>query len=545
MKSFSCLMFACLYAFAAAGNLPAQENEPRPTGEEAIAARYAMWAESAFREKRFPQAEAFLLRAADYASASSDLSYLLALVKKELSAPARGVLTAARLALATDRWTLYSRRDAIYVEAEALIRLGMYNDALNALSELNEDERAAELRLSALQLAGAPNFYAELAWTFERYPYNPAFPRILFRRAAGRLVPDGRERELVDTALKRLPALLDIDGDLIRYAAPFIGDRDEARRLLAAWRESGAAGRGARIAALPVCLETGLIDEDTALDELFAAPASGPGEVLPVIDRDTLLGVWGLLRTDAARAVFSGRLLAFSGEITGDSNGDGLVNSRAGYRDGILESYSLDQDQDGVDEILVVFESGWPSSAELSYIDGPAAGMIDKVFIVWEKYPALRDAARGKTRYFFRPAELNYPAVRFETLGGPDGGILWPEPVGGPVTFTEQLALAYAYRIERPGSNFPGSVERIDCEGGVIYSAKEYLNERLVAETSYERGLPLFQRIDLDLDGRMETVRRFKQTADTFLRLSGAMPEIEIIESDWDGDGFVEYREEP
>ena len=49
---------------------------------------------------------------------------------------------AARLALATDRWTLYSRRDAVYIEAEALIRLSLYNEALNALSELGEDEYA-------------------------------------------------------------------------------------------------------------------------------------------------------------------------------------------------------------------------------------------------------------------------------------------------------------------------------------------------------------------------------------------------------------------
>ena len=201
--------FACIYALVAAEKLSAQENEPRPaTGEEAIAARYAEWAESAFREKRFPQAEAFLLRAADYASGSSDLSYLLALVKKELSAPMREVLTALRLALATDRWTLYSRRDALYAEAEALIHLRLYNQALSTLSELDGDERAAELRVLAMRyLPGAANFAAALAAALERYPYNPAFPRILFQHAAARTAPDADERALVDTALKRLPAL--------------------------------------------------------------------------------------------------------------------------------------------------------------------------------------------------------------------------------------------------------------------------------------------------------------------------------------------------
>ncbi|MDR2445420.1 MAG: hypothetical protein LBD44_05750 [Spirochaetaceae bacterium] len=553
MKSFFCLSFTCFCA-AAVVNLSAQENETGlPSGEEAIAVRYAEWAESAFREKRFPQAEVFLLRAADYASVSSDLSYLLALVKKELSSPVREVLTAARLALATDRWTLYSRRDALYTEAAALIHMRRYNEALNTLSELDGDERAAELRLLALEhLPGAENFYAALTAAFERYPYNPLFPSILFRSVSGRMIPSaGMERVLVDTALKRLPALLELDADLIRHAAPFMADRDEARRLLGAWRETGGAGLVARLAALPVCLETGLIGDEEAIDELFPAPATQgvSGETLPVLDRGTLLAVWGLLRTGEAREEFRGRLLSFSGAITGDDNRDGVVNSRAGYRNGSLVSYTMDADQDGVNEILAAFEDGWPVSGELAYTDDTETDRIDKVFIVWEKYPALHEAARGKTRYFFRPMEFNYPVVRFETLGGP-GGIPFPEPEAGAAMFTGRLAFANAYRIERPGNDFPGSVERIECEGGIVYSAKEYLDGRLVAETGFEKGLPVFQRIDLDLDGRMETVRRFRRTADSFFRLPNdgdigiLQPEIEVIESDWDGDGFVEYREE-
>ncbi|MDR3356652.1 MAG: hypothetical protein LBO04_05625 [Spirochaetaceae bacterium] len=550
MKRFLLLLPVC-FCFAVAGPA-ARDTDPRTAGdavargEEAIAARYVEWAADAFREKRFSQAEAFLLRAADYASVSSDLSYLLALVKKELSAPVREALAAARLALATDRWVLYSREDAVYVEVWALIRLGRCNEALDELAGLGENERTAELRLSALgRLPGTDGFYTALAAALEKYPYEPAFPRLLFRRAAVRDVPAGvRERALVDTALKRLPALLRLDGDLVVYAAPLMADRDEARRLLAAWRVSGGAARELRAASLPVSLDTGLIGEDEALDELFAAD-----DIFPQLDRDTLLAVWELLRTEAARDEARRRLAAFSGVITTDGDGDGVVNARAEYRDGRPVAYSLDEDQDGIDELLVVFEAAWPVSAELAYADGGETDSRERVFVVWEKYPALREAARGKTRYLFRPMDFNYPAVRFETLCGPDG-LLLPLPEKGLAMFTEYLALANAYGIERPGSDFPGSVERIECEGGVIFSVKEYLDGRLVAETSYERGLPVYQRIDLDLDGRMETVRRFKRTEASFSAAGGytgvlpGEPEIEVIESDWDGDGFSEYREE-
>jgi hypothetical protein len=271
---------------------------------------------------------------------------------------------------------------------------------------------------------------------------------------------------------------------------------------------------------------------------------------LPAIDRDTLLAVWDLLRTEEARNAFRQRLLSFSGAITMDKNGDGAVNSRAEYRNGALISYSLDDNQDGIDEMLIVFESGRPVSAELEYKDGYSRLGTDrdgKVFIVWEMYPALREAVRAGERYFFRPMEFNYPAVRFQTLAGPDG-VPFSLPENGAVTFTDNLMLANAYRIERPGGDFPGGIERIECEGGVVSSSKQYLNGRLVAETSYEKGLPVFQRIDLDLDGRMETVKRFKRAESPFSPLLGAdpalPPEIEVIESDWDGDGFVEYREE-
>ena len=42
------------------------------------------------------------------------------------------------------------------------------------------------------------------------------------------------------------------------------------------------------------------------------------------------------------------------------------------------------------------------------------------------------------------------------------------------------------------------------------------------------------ERLDLDLDGRMETVRRY-----------GPDGTLILSESDWDGDGIYEYAETP
>jgi hypothetical protein len=536
--TLSAILPTALYAQAGGRQAGVAATNDAEFGETAIAARYVDWAETAFREGSFLRAEAFLERAADYAPVSSDLSYLLALTRLELSRPARDTLASVHLALATDRWTLYSRADALRLEAEMLIRLRRYNEAFDTILALEEGERTAELRLLALEhLPSDAEFAAAMEAAFKRYPNSPQFLRILFRHAAQRPFPDARERALVDTALKRLPVLLAADGDLIRYAAPFIADRDEARRLLAAWRATGG-NRKLRLEALPVCLEIGLIDERTAMDELFAASAVND------VDRNVLLAVWDLLRTDEAREDMAGRLAEFSGTVTGDANGDGITDSRAAYRSGALVSYVLDADQDGVDEMAVEFDSdgaqGWPARAELAYSDGGNAGGTERIALVWENYPAVSEAVAGNTRWFFRPMELDYPALSFRTAGGV---LLLPDPEPSGAMFTRGMMALNAFRAERPGRDFPGAVEVFECGGGVVLSAKEYLDGRLVAETAYEGGLPVFRRIDLDLDGRMETVRRFRRAAETARPNIDEVFEIESIESDFDGDGVAEYSE--
>jgi hypothetical protein len=241
------------------------------------------------------------------------------------------------------------------------------------------------------------------------------------------------------------------------------------------------------------------------------------------------------------------RLAAFSGTITTDKNGDGVTDSRSDYRSGALVSYTLDADQDGVDEMAVSFGSDeapgaeWPASAELVYTNGAAFGGAERISIVWEKYPALREAVIGDTRWFFRPMEADYPALSFRTAGY---GILLADPDPRVAAFTRGMMAAYAYRIERPGRDFPGGIEALECAGGVIHSAKEYVDGRLAAETFYEGGVPVSQRIDLDLDGRLETVRRFSRSASgTAPRTMDTAFEIASVESDFDGDGIAEYRE--
>jgi hypothetical protein len=93
----------------------------------------------------------------------------------------------------------------------------------------------------------------------------------------------------------------------------------------------------------------------------------------------------------------------------------------------------------------------------------------------------------------------------------------------------------------------------MELEKGVPLRVREYLGEVLVSETSFFQGRPQFQIVDLDLDGRLETVRRFRRTPpplrageeaeDDLPAFFDQGGEIEYAESDWDGDGIFESRQ--
>jgi hypothetical protein len=70
----------------------------------------------------------------------------------------------------------------------------------------------------------------------------------------------------------------------------------------------------------------------------------------------------------------------------------------------------------------------------------------------------------------------------------------------------------------------------------------------IITETEFSQGWPSLERLDLDLDGRMETLRHFPVT-----HSFKGIPDLATIlqarslysssESDWNGDGIYEYRE--
>jgi hypothetical protein len=515
------LPLAAALLWAAPCVLNAQAQDYGGTGEAAVAERYAQWARTAIDNGQWEAAEAALERAADYADVLSDLSCLLAQVRIHLGRSRRLVLEALRQALAFNRWNVCSAAQARLLEAETLIALHFYGEALVSLDSVGEDAHALSLRAQAcLGLSDSRLFLQAVGEALDRYPRSPEPARLLFARASER-IPAAGERELVALCLRRLPLLVEADPELAFLAAPFIRDTDEARRYVAAYRAAG----GANPAGIPAALNLGIIDGQTALAELFREPA---------LDKDLLETVRGLLRGAEDRDSFSAGLSRFSGTIAEDADRDGYSESRTVYQDGLLHSYAWDADQDLEPDLEVVFAAGVPVRARIAafpddaWDDNSVTMGSRRVFLEWEQYPSALKAELDGISYIPRPGDFFFSPLRFRDF--PGSSLLYPER-----SFVRQLSrrtlVSLALVVEQPGSTIPGSVERAELQDGVKRRSRERLGDRLVSETEYLLGQPSVQRIDMDLDGRLETIRRYRRG------------ELVSSESDWDGDGVYEYGE--
>jgi hypothetical protein len=520
-------------------------------GDPAQAEKYTAWAEKAISEDRWAEALTALERAADYGDVSSDLSYLLAKARSHANQSRGSVLEALGRALTANRWHTYSPVDAKLMEAENFIALKRYAEALNILAPLPDSYEAACLKLLALRfLPGMEEFRRQMSSALDRYPRETGLVRIFLsylnmKNRAGGNTGTG-DRELLDLVLKRLPVLLPLDPELAWMAAPFMRDIEDARRMIQAYRAVNIPVP----ASLFVSLNLGVIDEETALEELFQFRDSG----IKSIDKALVEEIYSLLRDENRRGLFGRNLLEWSGVITEDTNGDGIAEASAMYRRGQLVLYTYDADQDGLPELILEFEAGdprtvfLPVSAETEE-GSPGLPLRDedrrKIVLRWEEYPSVLEARFGDERYLPRPLDFYFSPVKFGEISGSDLLFPAPDPL---VRLTRRILVSSALKVERPSPEFSGGIEVVELNRSIPISAREYLDGRVVSETDFLRGRPLTQRVDLDLDGRLETVRHFRrysvssETNDPLLMLDYSR-EIDYADSDWDGDGIYETHE--
>ena len=498
-------------------------NEER--GDAAIALRYAQWAMNVIDQGRWSEALAALERAMDFSSASSDIPYLLARARYHENMGRASVLEALSLAFATDRWVIHAPEEARLFKIETLIALRFHQDALTELSRVTPSPREAELTLKAL-ISRPVEFRRVMAETLARYPRETGPVRVFFRflsniDAAGRN-PERADFELLDLIIRRLPILLPDDPELAWMVAPFMWDRDEARRLVSAYRAVNTPVP----ASLPVALNLGIIDEELALEELFQQPNPSGNS----LDIALLEEIWGLLRHDRARAIFARNLSTYTGVITEDADRDGIPETFAEYYRGMLVKSTFDPLQGGIPDLEVFFQAGIP---DIAHVLLPGTNR-QRATLQWERFPAVLEVEFDGARYIPRPMEFHYSPFLFVELWG--SGVLFPQRDHLSPSLTRRVLVMQSYRIEQPSREFRGGVEVVELRQGIPIRAREFVGDQMVSETDFLLGRPQLQRVDLNFDGRMDTMRWFRRPfrAMELEDLWNYDRDFERIESDWD-----------
>ncbi|MDR2481352.1 MAG: hypothetical protein LBD07_03545 [Spirochaetaceae bacterium] len=485
-------------------------------------------------EKGAEPAEQFLLRAQDFADYSSDLSFELARIEITLERPRRLILAFLDRALTTNRWQHSSALDAHLYKALILNELMEYNEAIIELEHVPDSPQKEVLILGALLgMRYDVQFCLRIKSALAKYPYNEDIITLLYKYAVKIDNPSETDSELIDAVTERI--ITSENQNLVRIAAPFMYDEEKAHWFLSAWyaRCNPAIPRD----SLPALMNLGVIDEDAAIDHLFVPGLQMPE---PFINRKTLISVFNLLRTESTRTYFINKLASFTGAIAEDRNNDGIYESFALYNNGMIVLYINDNAQERIDRVIVHFTANALVNIEVAQngnIDflGRAYRLPQYYNVEYDGYPAVRTISLGDVHYQFIPRDFYYEPVMLRPVfdGAP---LIFPEFSFEESNLNERTLFSFSYSMERPSREFSGAVEEIRLLNGVRISSVERLNGRIISEMQFIRGMPFIQRVDTDLDGRLETIRHFIQNSSGLITI----PEIDYVEIDWDGNGVYE-----
>jgi hypothetical protein len=306
-------------------------------------------------------------------------------------------------------------------------------------------------------------------------------------------------------------------------AAPFMRNADDARRLAASYRAQNVGKPSAD--SIPAALNFGIIGDIDAVEEFFSRP---------VLEKNLAIEIFDLLRSEEARNLFTQKLLSFSGSINSDDDYDGFIDGIAFCNSGVIQEFAYDRNQSNDFNLRIFFDAaGIPVLSEY-----PVAGQLSQAQIMWERYPSVERITLEGEIFQFRPADFQFAPVRFIALGGSQRYAGFAFPVMPQyIELTRRTLVSFCASMTRPSVEFNGAQEQIFLERGIPLRSVETLNGKQVSVMEFERGSPVVQMLDLDVDGRMDTIRRFHRPPPDFYETFDFRRLIASSESDWTGEG--------
>jgi len=565
---FRLFFFILFFALFISRSFSQSQSRIQGFGDEQAAGQYVNWIKQAIEHGRWSEALAAAERAADFANVSSDIFYQLAFLRFHEGKNRTSIIEALDHAMEINRWVIYNENQALLLKAQQLVVMRKFLGALSILNNVPVSADSAYLRLLSFKgmafskdaasydpAAALDNFRRLMLSSLDRFPRDPRLPRIFFEYARNRqnihLELEQGDFDLLELVLRRLPFLLEADTELAWMAVSFMRGTEDARRLLAAYRAGGLPSIYNRDfmpspGSIPAALNLGLINDIDAVEELFSGvrginsphPIGITGNGDPVIDLEIITKVYSLLRSEEGRDFFTQKLLAFCGCIFSDDDYDGNIDTVTYYRYGVIQEFTQDKDQDNTTDLQITFLTGIPVSAVYLF-----SGQVSFTEVIWERYPSVEKAVFAQERFTFRPADLQFQPVSFITLGGSlrYAGVNYPVP-SYQLDLTRRTFISFCESVTRPSVEFDGAFEKIFFERGFPVQAFEIRDGQYVSLTTFEKGIPVIQYLDLDADGRMETIRNFHRPGQNYPwpdpgEIYDYRRLIASSESDWTGEG--------
>ncbi|HOX12255.1 MAG TPA: hypothetical protein PLB56_05060 [Spirochaetales bacterium] len=458
---------------------------------------------------------------------NSDARYLLAAADLRGGRPTPEAEGELRTALAGGTFLRYTADDAARLLAHILVRTKRYSEALALASRpgLAGDSDALYLRVRALRFLGDPDaFLRAVDAGLDRFPSDARIPRELlaFTARTPRTEPTAARVGRVEA---RLGYYRFLDPEILSLLAPFRPDPEARRDLILEYRATGRRNPAATVRAL----DLGILDDAQAVTEFFGFPS---------LSWEDLRDLRGFLRGPEGRAAFASAFSGYSGVLGSDPDGDGYFETRSTVRDGAVESWLLDFDQDGLPELSLRFLDDLPGSGRMTLTGA------ETVFEYGE-YPYLNRVlyrtSSGVREYLFSPDALAFPAV--ELFAGPGRGSgegFAPRRTDAAFP-TEAACAAAAFRVTARPEDRGSPVSVTDLDRGVPVRGRIRTPDGRDGILVYRNGMPQYELADMDGDGLYES--RFLYPRDPKRAASGTVSSPYRFEADFNLDGVFEYAE--
>ena len=469
------------------------------------AVRYLQIAKQYASEKLWEEAQSNAKMGLAYDDKIADLWYLQAVSMAALGEKKSRVLPLVVTALTESEWVDYNRDGARILYADILCQERLFVQALSVLDSapfiysadaeyiraksyygLGDKEsltKARERLDAARRVYPADARFAELFYTYEYYIYrnnNGAVAEI---------------QALADAFALTIPLYKKTKNDLEVYAAIFSSDVNKKTRMLKAFNSKGLTSPLYAIEAL----KTGLIDEDAALDYFYKFSDK---EISLLMLEDFV----ALLKSEDAKKEFSEYLNSYGGKVIFSTDSDLHSNIVISYNRGRPETISYDYNQDDEYEWLAQCDFGVPLKINLS------ENALELEYSSWPYISSASykmDNKNSDLRFTLIAETLKWTPFTIEAdasikaILGTDFFI--PVISENQVSVSGQDLLRSALSYSIPSGERENAVIQVSLLNGMAQIASYSVGDNIYAMATFEKGLPVSRKLDVDGDGLFET----------------------------------------